>query len=170
MLGPNYLGTQSDRDANDLDFFFQSDQLSTSCVLEGFTAQKTCWNNQKFFSKMIGPSLRSNVCAQRSKTLGCAKPYCADGLSFTFHCLPHSHWEKKWWKCTSLLALSVQCRRSLWHIEKNVVGVAEFNSSGRRIGRSVWGRREGDAEMCAEPRNSCGQSGRGIRQSCRIFQ
>lgn len=37
------------------------------------------------------------------------------------------------------------------------MGVAEFNSSGRRLERSVCGRREGDGEMCAEPRNSCGQ-------------
>lgn len=58
-----------------------------------------------------------------------------------------------------LFAGSAHCRRSLWLIEGNVVGVAEFNSSDGRLERSVCGRGEGDAKMCAESSNSCGQSG-----------
>lgn len=44
----------------------------------------------------------------------------------------------------------------------DVVGVAEFNSSYRRLERSIcggWGG--GGAGVCAEPRNSCGQEAAG---------
>lgn len=68
-----------------------------------------------------------------------------------------------------LFARSVQCRRSRRLIEENDVGVAEFNSSGGRLERSACRRGEGDAKMWAEPRNSCGKSGRGRRQSCRAL-
>lgn len=154
-----------------------SDGLGAPCrqaVFGGFHGLKkthVLTKNGGFFSEIIGLSSRSNVCALRAKNPRCAKPCRARCLILIFFIICLALTEgKKWWKYSSLLALRVQRRRSLWLIEENVVGVTEFNSSRRRLERSACEGGEGDAGVCAEPRNSCGQRGRRRRQSCHVLQ
>lgn len=62
----------------------------------------------------------------------------------------------------------MQRRRSLWLIEENVVGVAEFNSSRRRLERWVRGW---PMPGCALSWGTAlGKGGRGWWQSCQVLQ
>lgn len=121
--------------------------------------------NGGFFSEIIGLSSRSNVCALRAKNPRCATPCrarCLILISFIIYLAPTEG--KKWWKYSSLLALRVQRRRSLWLIEENVVGVTEFNSSRRRLERSACGGVGGGRAMpgCALSRGTAvGKGGEG---------
>lgn len=105
-----------------------------------------------YLQRMEGFSARSLDCRQDPTFVPCVRRI-RGMLSLAVHIVLYFFFiiylalteGKKWWKYSSLLALRVQRRRSLWLIEENVVGVTEFNSSRRRLERSACERGEGDA-------------------------